>query len=97
MRVVWTRAALQGLEAIVDYVAQHDRAAALRLFDVIPARVDTMLADDPATGRVGRVAGTRELVLSGTPYVVAYRIGEQVEALAVMHGARRWPEGVVAP
>ena len=39
-------------------------------------------------GRMGRVAGTRELVLSGTSNVVAYRVKGYVDVLAVMHGTR---------
>jgi len=39
-----------------------------------------------------RVAGTRELVITTTRYIVAYRIQkETVQVLAVMHGAQRWP------
>jgi plasmid stabilization system protein ParE len=38
----------------------------------------------PASGRSGRVPGTRELVISGTPYVVPYSVhGETVEILRV--------------
>ncbi|WP_372353143.1 type II toxin-antitoxin system RelE/ParE family toxin [Pararhizobium sp. YC-54] len=37
--------------------------------------------------------GTRELVVPGTPYIAAYRVGEtQIEILFVQHGARQWPE-----
>jgi toxin ParE1/3/4 len=44
-------------------------------------------------GRTGRDPRTRELVLSGTGYIVAYRIrAEQVEILAVIHRSRRWPD-----
>lgn len=45
-------------------------------------------------GRTGRVSDTRELVIAGTPYVVAYRITHQseVQILAVLHGKRRWPD-----
>lgn len=92
MRVVWTRAALAGLEAIADHVAQHNPAAALRIVDDIPARTNALLADNPGIGRPGRIAGTRELVLSGTPYLVAYRVGDRVDVLAVIHGARDWPD-----
>ncbi len=51
-----------------------------------------MLAKYPEIGRPGRVRGTRELVVAGTPYIAAYRImGEVVTVLRVLHGARRWP------
>ncbi len=51
------------------------------------------LANHPALGRPGRVSGTRELVVSGTPYIVPYRVrGETVEILRVQHAARKWPE-----
>jgi plasmid stabilization system protein ParE len=44
-------------------------------------------------GRPGRVPGTRELVVAGTPYVVAYRVAaSQIDVLAVIHAARRWPQ-----
>jgi plasmid stabilization system protein ParE len=44
-------------------------------------------------GRAGRVTGTRELVVAGTPYIVPYRVRvEAVEILRVFHAARKWPE-----
>ena len=44
-------------------------------------------------GRVGRVAGTRELVINGTHYVAAYAMTETtVRILRVLHGAQGWPE-----
>jgi toxin ParE1/3/4 len=47
----------------------------------------------PAIGRPGRVAGTRELVVSGTPYIVPYRVrGERVQIITVLHSAQRWPD-----
>jgi toxin ParE1/3/4 len=43
-------------------------------------------------GRAGRIATTRELVVTGTPYVVAYRVTPAgVQVLRVVHGARDWP------
>ena len=52
------------------------------------------LATHPHLGRAGRIAGTRELVVAQTPFVVPYRVvGDDVQILAVFHGARRWPEG----
>jgi plasmid stabilization system protein ParE len=44
-------------------------------------------------GRPGRVHGTSELVVDGTPFIVAYRIrDETVEILAVLHSSRKWPD-----
>jgi plasmid stabilization system protein ParE len=38
------------------------------------------------------VAGTRELVIAGTPLVVAYSIEKsEVRIVAVLHAAREWP------
>ncbi len=43
-------------------------------------------------GRTGRLHGSRELVVAGTPYVVKYRVAEtQVDILRVLHGAQTWP------
>jgi toxin ParE1/3/4 len=39
------------------------------------------------------VPDTRELVISNTPYIVPYRIvGQTIDIIAVIHGARRWPD-----
>ncbi len=44
----------------------------------------------PSRGRVGREAGTRELVLSPLPYFAAYRVREStVEILYIRHGAQK--------
>ncbi len=91
MRGRWTPSALRDLEAIGDYVAMDKPSAASRLVGAIFDRTG-LLSRHPQAGRPGRIAGTRELVVSGTPYVVPYRVREgEVEILAVFHGARRWP------
>ncbi|HEY5207801.1 MAG TPA: type II toxin-antitoxin system RelE/ParE family toxin [Roseiarcus sp.] len=88
----WTRPALADLEGIGDFIARDNPAAAKRIVVGVVASVDA-LRDHPNLGRPGRLTGTRELVVSGTPYLVPYRaLGDDVEILAVFHGARRWPD-----
>jgi toxin ParE1/3/4 len=91
VQVRWLRAALANLEAEADYIARDNPAAAARTVTRISDAVDK-LATMPAMGRPGRVPGTRELVVPGTPYIIPYRVRRgAVEILRVFHGARRWP------
>lgn len=91
MRIRWVPLAEQDLEAAYDYVQQDNKNAARRLVKHILSGV-SMLGRHPLAGREGRVRGTRELVVAGTPYVIAYRIHrEEIQILAILHRARRWP------
>lgn len=92
MRVRWLRTALANLDAEAEYIAEDNLAAAGRTVQRI-LRAVNLLGKNPAMGRAGRVAGTRELVVAGTPYILPYRVrGEAVEILRVFHAARKWPE-----
>ena len=91
MRVRWLRTALANLDAEAEYIAEDNPAAAGRVVQKIFRAVD-LLKQNPAIGRVGRVAGTRELVIAETPYILPYRVrGDAVEILRVFHAARKWP------
>lgn len=94
MRVLWTTLALADIESIQDFIAQRSPAAAHRLATDILGRADRLLSDNPLADRIGRIAETRELIVSGTPYIVAYRVRDHVEVLAVVHAARRWPDQI---
>jgi toxin ParE1/3/4 len=64
------------------------------IVDRILAGID-ILERYPNLGRPGRLQGTRELVITGTPFIVFYRLQEsQVEILGVLHAARKWPGSV---
>jgi toxin ParE1/3/4 len=92
VRVRWLRAALKNLDDEAEYIAQDSPAAAGKIVVAITEAVNS-LARYPAIGRPGRVAGTRELVVSGTPYIIPYRVrGSSVEVLRIFHDARKWPE-----
>jgi toxin ParE1/3/4 len=92
MRIRWTRAAAHQLDAACEYPAADLPAAAERLRRQLLDQVRHLSAY-PEAGRAGRVAGTRELVIVNTPYVVAYQIKDraEVQVLAILHSRRRWP------
>ena len=51
-----------------------------------------MLLQHPQMGRPGRKKGTRELVISRTPFIVVYRAkGARIEIIRLLHGAQQWP------
>lgn len=39
------------------------------------------LAELSAAGRIGRITGTREIVLSDIPYIIPYRVRHDIEIL----------------
>lgn len=92
MRLRWTPIAAGQLEFAYEYVARDRPSAAGETIERILSAVE-VLDRHPHIGRKGRVPRTRELVVTGTPFLVAYRVkADQIEILAVLHGARRWPE-----
>ena len=90
MRVRWRPVAEADRDRIVDYIAQDNPVAATELGDAIDRRV-AGLPEHPRLYRVGRVRGTREMVVHPN-YVVVYRIARgEIEILRVLHSARQWP------
>jgi toxin ParE1/3/4 len=95
MKVRWTDPAAENWERAFDYIAQENTAAALRIAENI-LDLTEMLTMHPHAGRPGRVAGTRELVVANSPFILVYGVdaGEDVIWIyAIYHGRRRWPEG----
>jgi toxin ParE1/3/4 len=91
VRVRWLTRALANLEAEAEYIARYNSKAAAAIVQAIHEAVN-QLQPFPALGRPGRVIGTRELVISGTPYIVPYRVrNDEIQILRVFHGARKWP------
>jgi toxin ParE1/3/4 len=91
VKIVWTEPARQDLRDIFIYISEENPNAARRLLSKIKERA-VLLQDNPLLGRMGRVDGTRELVITETQYILPYRIKEkQIQILAVFHGARLWP------
>jgi len=93
MKLFWTGRALADLDALHAYIAQNNERAAHAMVERIVARAERQLSRLPESGRPGRIAKTRELVVSDTPYILPYRIvGNTIHILRVFHSARRWPD-----
>lgn len=91
-KVFYTPRAANNIKDLQDYIAAHNPTAAFQIVTIIRQRISNLI-EYPRTGRPGRVSGTRELIISHTPYIVSYRVNEsRIEVLAVLHGARRWPD-----
>ena len=92
MRLRYTRLALADMAEVRTFIAEHNPGSAATTVASIRDAIDGLILF-PERGRKGRIEGTRELVVPGTPFVVAYRIQSgELAVLAIMHGARRWPE-----
>ncbi len=90
MKVVWTPEAEQDRTNIWEYIAADDPHAASRMDSLFSAAAGR-LADFPLLGRVGKIAGTRELIPHES-YRLVYEIEETtVWVLALVHTARQWP------
>ncbi len=91
MEIIWRQAALRDLEALRAFIAQDNPPAAARVARAIRDAVER-LAEYPNLGRAGRVEGTRELIITEAPYIVAYRVAnDQIRILSVIHASRQWP------
>jgi toxin ParE1/3/4 len=90
--IVWSPRAVEHLAHLRAYIARDHPGAAGRIAAVLLEAVER-LAELPSLGRSGRVSGTRELVVPGTPYVIPYRQrGDRLEIIAVFHGRQKWPK-----
>ncbi|MBW4674125.1 MAG: type II toxin-antitoxin system RelE/ParE family toxin [Desmonostoc geniculatum HA4340-LM1] len=76
MQIKWLRRALRNLEQAHRYILKENPKAAQEVILKIQVAA-SQLENYPFMGRPGRVEGTRELVISSTPYIVIYRIKEE--------------------
>jgi plasmid stabilization system protein ParE len=87
MNAVWSPRAIGHLIAIGKYIEKDSEGNAATIARRILDAIE-LLRTQPQMGRPGRLAGTRELVVSGTPYIVPYRVRrDRLELLAVWGNA----------
>jgi len=91
----WTDLADADLDHIEAYISQENSVVvAIDIVLKIINSIEVMLPNHPEAGRLGRVNNTRELVISGVPFIVIYRIAkglQRIEILRVLHDAQQWP------
>ena len=91
MIIRWHRLARQDLRQVRDYIARDNPKAAARVAQHIRTAIER-LSENPGIGRPGRVIDTRELVVTGTPYLAPYTVSDnEIVILRVLHGAQQWP------
>lgn len=90
MKVLWALAAEQDRADIVDFIAQDNPRAAIRMDELFEAAVGR-LAEHPLMGRPGQIPGSRELIPHES-YRLIYEVqADTVRILALVHTARLWP------
>jgi toxin ParE1/3/4 len=91
MNIRWSPEPAVDFAGIVEYIRTQNPSAADRIARTTYDSVNSF-ESFPQRGRPGRVEGTRELVLAPLPFIVVYRIKQNiVEAARVLHGSQRWP------
>ena len=92
MRIRWTRQARADIDAVFEYVAADNIRGAEQTVERIQEAAAILVRHSTA-GRTGRVLGTREVIVAGTPWVIPYRVGRGfIDILAVIHASRKWPD-----
>jgi toxin ParE1/3/4 len=91
MHLEWTLKALGDLREAGNFIAEDNPQLAEKIADRVREAVEYLL-EHPNMGRPGRLPNARELVISGTPFIVVYWVrGTAVQILRVLHHSRKWP------
>jgi toxin ParE1/3/4 len=92
MNVIWSRRAIGHLVRLRTHIGKDSEQNAALVASRILKAVD-LLQSHPEMGRPGRIAGTRELVVPDTSYIIPYRVRrERLELIAVFRGRQKWPK-----
>ena len=91
MQIKWLRRAPLNLDEEAAYLAKDSPRMTSEFVQHLRDSV-AMLVQHPNMSRPGRIAGTRELVVTRFSYLVPYRVHDSsVEILRILHTARKWP------
>ncbi|OJX11592.1 MAG: toxin Y4kP [Caedibacter sp. 37-49] len=92
MQIRWLENAVVDLQKLRAYIQKENPKAANTIAKRIYEAID-LLSSHPGMGRAGRVPYSRELIISGSNYIISYRVkAERIEILRVLHASMPWPE-----
>jgi toxin ParE1/3/4 len=91
LKIRWSDSSRLDLDRIYAFIAEDSPRSAADVEDRIFGAAEG-LASFPNKGRPGRLDGTREMVVTPTPYLINYEVfDEHVSILRVVHGNQLWP------
>jgi toxin ParE1/3/4 len=89
----WLPKAVANCDSQIEHIAKDNPIAAISQGDEIEKQVMDLVGDPSISGRPGRKPGTRELVISRTPFIAVFRIkGRIIEVFLLLHSSRKWPK-----
>jgi toxin ParE1/3/4 len=89
VHIAWSQDARHDLWQILDFIGDKNTVAAFNLFHDIESAT-TNLAQNPYLYKLGRVTGTREIIVHPN-YIVVYRVLDNIEILNVLHARQQYP------
>lgn len=92
MKIEWLPEAVADRFEQLEHIAEANPIAAISQDELIEKQVDSLIGKLPISGRTGRKLGTRELVISKTPFIAIFRTnGKTIEILRLLHSSQEWP------
>ena len=94
MKLYWLPTALKNFDNQIGHIAKDSPRGAIEQGDRLSHQVNQLVREPTLSGRPGRKKGTRELVISRTPFIVVFRVkprAARIESLRVLHSSRRYP------
>ncbi|MDI2111779.1 type II toxin-antitoxin system RelE/ParE family toxin [Commensalibacter nepenthis] len=96
MKLEWRPATEIDRDNIAEYIAKDNPRSAIAL-DLEFAKKAELARANPAMYRVGRISGTREIVVQNN-YVMVYKVDNKakiITILRILHAAQQFPKKLV--
>jgi len=93
MKIILSPLANQDLDEIESYIFKDNTLAAVDVILRILDKIQNVILLNPSIGRKGRILGTREFIMPDLPYIIPYRVKDDVlEVIRIIHTSREYPK-----